>query len=287
MGQKLVDDKIGQLSESGGTITLAPSILSIGGQQYATDELNRIITDDIPSPVIAQRYQIFVVIADGTPAIRISANENSVGPAGFAGWKLVGSYYSDLNGEVGGFVSIEGIPVMEPTCEVGTLNISANSTPPVKGTINDDRNLLGRRGNKMRIKQHYNQINDAGANAGLGNYFLAIPGSALYSIDEQLQPFDPSAFIGANGTWNNQFTQYAGFGGDLNSGSSNNHWVTIPFDSTRMRFWGWNMYDVGASSKGGWGSNFFYLTLNSGALQFNFEYEVLIVGWTDTPIKDL
>lgn len=39
MGQVLKQDKVGLLSESGGTITLAPSILTIGGVGATTQSL--------------------------------------------------------------------------------------------------------------------------------------------------------------------------------------------------------------------------------------------------------
>jgi hypothetical protein len=106
-------DKIGTLSHSGGIITMNPSLLTIGGQQYRTlSSITRTIATDI-TMAANTRYQIFAVVSGGVVQLRISANENSVGPAGFASWKLVGSFYANgVTGSIafGSFVNIEGAP---------------------------------------------------------------------------------------------------------------------------------------------------------------------------------
>lgn len=92
MGQRLREDKITALTESGGTITMpAGAILTIGGQQYVTtSDLN--VAADLGSA--NSRYQIYAILNVGVVELEVSSNENSVGPAGASAWKLVGSYYT-------------------------------------------------------------------------------------------------------------------------------------------------------------------------------------------------
>lgn len=112
MGQKLRDDKIGALSHSGGVITLtsstaSPSWLTIGGQQYRlTSNTARTIATDVTMTTNA-RYQIFAVVVGGVVQLRVSSNENSVGPTGFLSWKLVGSFQSNRLSAFGSFNNIK------------------------------------------------------------------------------------------------------------------------------------------------------------------------------------
>lgn len=114
MAQKLRDDKIGQLTHSAGNITMAaslsnPAYLTIGGQQY---KVTSNLTVALPAMSANTRYQVFAVLNAGVVELRISQNENSVGPAGFNRWKLVGSLYANGLSSVafGSFVNISGVP---------------------------------------------------------------------------------------------------------------------------------------------------------------------------------
>ena len=107
MGQILQKDKIGAISEAAGDITLQASVLTIGGQQYTTGILSRTIATDV-TLVANTRYQIYAVISAGVVVLRVSINENSVGPAGFNGWGLVGSFYSNGSSAFGTFKAIKG-----------------------------------------------------------------------------------------------------------------------------------------------------------------------------------
>ena len=81
MGQRLKNDKIGQLSEAGGLISLAPSVLTIGGQQYSTSAL----TVAANLAAANSRYQIYAVENAGVVSLRVDSNENSVGPSNEVG----------------------------------------------------------------------------------------------------------------------------------------------------------------------------------------------------------
>lgn len=112
IGQKIKDESISTLTHSAGIISLAPSVVNIGGVQVDTDALSRTISSDV-TLVANTRYMIYVVLLTGAPVIRISTNVNSVGPVGFTSWKLVGAFYSNgITGSIafGSFVNIEGAP---------------------------------------------------------------------------------------------------------------------------------------------------------------------------------
>lgn len=110
MGQILQTDKIGTLSQSTGTITLTasssvPSYLTIGGQQYQiTANLTRTIATDV-TLTLQNLYMVYAVLSGGVVVLRVSTNLNSVGPAGFTSWKLVGAFYTDTAAAFNAFVS--------------------------------------------------------------------------------------------------------------------------------------------------------------------------------------
>jgi len=111
MGQVLKRDKIGAISEAAGDITLQASIVTIGGQQYTTGILSRTIATDV-TLVANTRYQIYAVISAGVVVLRVSINENSVGPAGFNGWGLVGSFRATgaVSPVFGSLINLQGAP---------------------------------------------------------------------------------------------------------------------------------------------------------------------------------
>lgn len=110
MGQKLREDKLGTLSHSSGIITMAastssPAWLTIGGQQYkVTSNLARTITSDVTLSANSN-YYVYAVSVSGAPQLRISTNANSVGPAGFSSWRMVGNFLSNGSSAFGGFNS--------------------------------------------------------------------------------------------------------------------------------------------------------------------------------------
>jgi hypothetical protein len=134
MGRIIGIDKIGTLSHSAGVITLGPSLLTIGGQQFRVlSSITRTISTDI-TMAANTRYQVFAVMVGGVVQLRISANENSAGPAGFSSWKLVGSFYANGMGTVafGSFVNIEGPPstntILHTPAIVGMGTLATNQS---------------------------------------------------------------------------------------------------------------------------------------------------------------
>lgn len=90
MGIILKEESIGNLSEAGGVLTLQPSLLNIGGQQYKTGVLQ--VTP--PTPTIATFYRVYAVVSGGAPQLVVSTNNRLAGPDGYSAWKLVGHFYS-------------------------------------------------------------------------------------------------------------------------------------------------------------------------------------------------
>lgn len=112
MGFKLLEDKLGAISHSSGVVSLGPSILSFGNQQYATSGLSRTIATDV-TMTATTLYMVYAVMASGVLSLRVSANANSVGPAGFTSWKLVGAYYSNSTPAFGAVCNITGMPATD------------------------------------------------------------------------------------------------------------------------------------------------------------------------------
>lgn len=110
MGQKLREDKIGAFSESGGTITMtastpSPAWLTIGGQQYKiTASLSRTISTDVAMSTNTP-YYVYAIVSSGTVQLRVSANNNDVGPSGFNSWKLLNTFTSNSSSLFGAFSS--------------------------------------------------------------------------------------------------------------------------------------------------------------------------------------
>lgn len=127
-------DTIGSLSQNAGTITLAASRLTIGGQQYKTSALT--VT---PSLAANRMYCLYVVLSAGIPTLVSSLNLNSVGPAGFTSWKLVGAFVSKYNSTFGDFLSIEGLPIIKvwTSGSSNSPNINVAASLDINGATSD------------------------------------------------------------------------------------------------------------------------------------------------------
>lgn len=130
MGQILQKDRIGTLTHSSGTISLTASVLTIGGQQYITAPLSRLISTDL-TMAANTLYMIYAILNSGTVELRISANVNSVGPVGFTSWKLVGAFYSNGASAHGSFVNISGVPKTSDVSFTPTLSWTTNVGTPI------------------------------------------------------------------------------------------------------------------------------------------------------------
>lgn len=136
MGQILRADKIGVLSEAGGTISLSSSILTIGGQQYQTSSLN--VVADLSSA--NNRYQVYAISTAGVISIVTSQNENSVGPAGSDAWILVGSYWSDSTSSFDNFIEINSSVGISGRAQVNSTAQGVSSGIYVKRVYDGNSN---------------------------------------------------------------------------------------------------------------------------------------------------
>lgn len=111
MGQIIGSDKIAIPSHSSGTITLPPSLLTLGGRQYRTSQLTRLISADV-TLTANTLYFVYGVNVSSVPALRISLQAPSVYKLSNPTAKLVAAFYSNGLGSVefGSFVTIDGVP---------------------------------------------------------------------------------------------------------------------------------------------------------------------------------
>ena len=152
MGQKLRDDKIGALSHSGGIITMAassvlPAWLTIGGQQYRITSNRTVAVSSLTSHNL---FYVYAVQTAGVVSLVISSNVNSVGPAGYLSWKLVGAFLSTFTSTFGDFINIEGAPQFDIAVRANTIGFSTATGVPVPhsnfNVIQNDKFLLAQTG---------------------------------------------------------------------------------------------------------------------------------------------
>ncbi len=275
MGQKLFEDKIGALSHNAGIISMAPSKLTIGGQQYVTTTT---LQYALPALTANTLYMIYAVQSGGVVSLVQSVNVNSMGPVGYSSWKLVGAYYA--NGgppnmisttpsaiAFGSFVTIQGAPTSEwiPSNQV----ILATTTPPSKpaGRINDEYRWK-RSGDTMFIYYSYHH-NAGGGSGGSGIYLFELPTNT--SINANKTP------PGQDGNPRNSVgPAFADSGGGGNTGF--------------VKVWDTTVLELVISANGSAvatqvGSGNF--SLATAAMAYAYEAEVAITGWSITPLKDL
>lgn len=135
MGFLTTQDQIGNLSYSSGVITLPVSLLTIGGQQYRVPQQ----TVNLSGLTAGALYMVFVVMpTPSTFSLVVSTNFNSVGPAGFNKWKLVGAFYSSSTTDVGAFIKSL---TSKPTTD--TWNFTPTGTWVTNTTYNGRMNVDG------------------------------------------------------------------------------------------------------------------------------------------------
>lgn len=114
-----------QLSQNGSFITITNLLAKIGGQVHYKSSLQVAI----PSLTANVLYLVYAVLtAPNTPALVISTNLNSVGPAGYTSWDLVGAFYANAatTAGFGSFVNITGAPeTQNEISENGVSQLSA------------------------------------------------------------------------------------------------------------------------------------------------------------------
>jgi hypothetical protein len=276
MGQVLRQDKTGQLTHSAGNIIMAasvasPAYLTIGGRQYTVTSN---LSVALPSMTANTRYQVFAVQSGGVVSLVISQNENSVGPAGFLSWKLVGSLYSNGMSPVafGSFVNIKGTPQTENPIPYN-LVIGGTVAAPTLGATAINRAFWSRSG--IFHSSRFDLRMTSGGSAGNGIYLFPFPSGQV--VDTTRMPIQNiAAEISIAGTFKIGFTVSTGAttapGLALISASfPNNYYLTY--------------IQTSVETTAAVGSAAYPLSAPQG---FSTEIrEVVITGWTNTPIEDL
>lgn len=99
IGQKIKDENIGSLGYGGGIVSLSASTVNIGGLQVDTDTLQVTLS----ALANSTKYNLFVVMSTGIPALVYSTNAYTVGPNGYNSFKHVGSFTSTNVAAFSGF----------------------------------------------------------------------------------------------------------------------------------------------------------------------------------------
>ena len=277
MGQILKQDKIGALSHNAGIITIQASTITIGGQQYVTSSLTRTIATDL-TMAANTRYQIYAVVSGGVVALRISANENSVGPSGFTAWKLVGSLYSNGSSTFGSFVNTSGSPQSQ-TIFAGGVVISASTTNPTKATTTVTDEVWWKRiGDSAEVRMMYRHTSNVGAAAGSGNYLWNMPTSLV---------IDTVKVKGDTGVWAATAPTR-----ESNVGHGHSRQQTTAYFIAQVAVWDGGAVTLqgiqagtGSTALGSIASTF--LAITAGTIEYGLNFTVPISGWSNTPIEDL
>jgi hypothetical protein len=110
MSTKWFEDYIPALVQVNSTSIKLPSggHITLGGKQY---HLTSDIFATLPTLAACTLYMVYFVNG-GSPSLVVSTNVNSVGPAGYSTFKLVGAFYANGLTSVGfgSFVNLNGTP---------------------------------------------------------------------------------------------------------------------------------------------------------------------------------
>lgn len=272
MGFKLGEDVLGVLSHNTGVITMAPSLVTVGGQQYRTGTLIRTIATDV-TMAASTLYIVFAVLNSGNVELRISANMNSIGPAGFSAWTIVGAFYSNNAGTVAfsSFVNITGVPRSDWSTAV-PITITSTGGGVVKGaTPTTDSIRSMRMGSDAECELSFRNANVG--TAGAGDYKFLLP--------DLLASTSAYAFYATIlATAVAQPTNVIGFGtASLTAPNLNQAQISL-FDSTNFRI----LMTAGASN--GCVGATVYSQANNGVI-YTAKFRFAVSGWSNTQLKDL
>ena len=240
------------LTQSSGTITAV-----MGTKVYT------VVTSGLAANT---RYQLYIV-PGGT--LVYSTNENSVGPAGYTSWILVGSFYSN------GLASVGFGSFIDVINEPATRN-QIFFTPLVQGFVRANAHLesalWSRDKGLVKIDYNYRHVVSTGASTS-SNMRWRVPGNL--TIDE-------SYILGSNPAFRNSGTANAVFGGIYCLGVSTYYgsdYVTLnvlPSGPTANIASTADLLNTNVLPMGG-----------NSAQVYSFKIELPVVGWSNTPIAYL
>ena len=269
MGQILLPEKIGALSQSGGVLTLGPSIINIGGQQYRPGTLSL----TLPTLTANQLYMIYAVLVGGVVTLVQDTAVNSAGPTGQTLWRLVGAYYANGLLAFGSFVNIYGSPESGSVIQ-GPVPITGNGgTNPTKGSpITEDNGVFSRLGQMMSY--NYTYVAPASSVNGSGAYILGIPANLVIDITKHTNGVSLSTMetVGSF-KWGNNAFAYTG--------------SVCLADATHFQLSPWttgSASNLNFTGTAGAGAG---LPMNASQVYGGLSVIVPILGWSSTQLFDL
>lgn len=183
MGFLTKPDKIGTISHSSGVISLQPSILTVGGQQFTTGVLNYTITGLSAST----KYNLFAVAVGATVSLVPSTNSITTGPTGYTKFLYLRSFMTNGSSAFGSFAGAIADPF--PVGTVLDSLLTEAQFQALMGTtwiLMDSRSVAGSmyaaitgastmtdaRGQFRRTKNNgrADGLQDPGGDRALGNY---------------------------------------------------------------------------------------------------------------------
>lgn len=266
MGQILGQDKIATPSHSSGTITLPPSLLTLGGRQYRTSALSRLISADV-TLAANTLYFVYAQLVAGVTALRISTSAPSIYVITNPTAKLVTAFYSNGGAynlatpiELGSFVNIEGVPKTRQVKYWG----EQSGFGPTAEFYNWER-----LGDRVRITAH---ITVGGSVSAASTW--KIPSNILYS---------PSTIDGTG--FNGGFPDVGRCSYDPQNGNITTG-VCLLISNADRRI---NSYSQ--SQVAGFGFQWGNTNPNNAVWQLGHQYDAVVEypvgGWSNTPLKDL
>lgn len=272
MGQILGLDQIAVPTSSTGVVTLPPSLLTLGGRQFRTPQLQRTIATDVPSMTLGTPYFVYALLVGGVPVLRVSATVPSAYKLANPTAKLVTAFYPVDTASVGAWLTIEGPPRTyggyagtDFLYQPGLLSLAAGPGATFTWGNGTNSTMISRDGAIADIKARF------------------IFGSTTgWSVSGGLKIVEPS--------W---LTRYQLLSADGHGSYAEGYCQDVSLNSV---YGGLGMYD--------WGPNGLMLQLykEAGASVFlgqsvpfawaiNDElavhYRTSISGWSSTPLKDL
>lgn len=277
MGQIIGSDQIATPSHSAGTIILPPSLLTLGGRQYRTSTLSRLIATDV-TLAANTLYFLYAQVVGGAAVLRISTSQPSIYKIANPTAKLLAGFYSNGLSAFGTFIlDIYASPKSEMVLG-GTNTIGSQSTPPTKGGSPPTDLFRWERHGKIIQSYHEYGHGVAGTAGGAGNYLLSLPFpiSTIYSLNTD-------SYSGAGGFFDAR--SHIGKGYVTVAGSSDSIGILQPYAYNPAQVRAWLFQTQPATSGGGWGQNYYAFSNSTMYWSFTTRYEAQ--GLTETPLAYL
>lgn len=106
MGFIKKQDSLGALTYNAGIITLQPSFITIGGQQYSTS----ILTYTVTGLTANTKYNLFAVVVGVTVSLVASTNSITLGPSGYTKFYFIRAFATNSSGTFGSFAGTMADP---------------------------------------------------------------------------------------------------------------------------------------------------------------------------------